>query len=105
MAIRWDGDSNSNKVNVRAVDGSPSNLAGSVSYLGNRVTLKDWNFADPPNSLKVLRNDKICSWYQGNRNPFVDNHNLVNTWYNYFDDSHSVNLRHPSGLRKSWTFI
>ena len=40
--------------------------------MGLLSTLLQWNNLDPPSSSEVLRNSRVCSLYQGNRNPFVD---------------------------------
>lgn len=40
--------------------------------MGLLSTLLEWNNVDPPSTTEVLRNGRVCSLYQGNRNPFVD---------------------------------
>lgn len=40
--------------------------------MGLLSTLLEWNKLDPPSSSEALRNARVCSLYQGNRNPFVD---------------------------------
>lgn len=40
--------------------------------MGLLSTLLEWNNLDPPSPSEVLRNARVCSLYQGNRNPFVD---------------------------------
>lgn len=40
--------------------------------------LKQWNEIDPPDNFEIARNEMIFS-VQGNRNPFVDNPNWVNS--------------------------
>ena len=40
--------------------------------MGLLSTLLEWNNVDPPSASEVLRNARVCSLYQGNRNPFVD---------------------------------
>ncbi|KAF8033643.1 hypothetical protein BT93_C0045 [Corymbia citriodora subsp. variegata] len=40
--------------------------------MGLLSTLLRWNKLDPPSREEKLRNDRICKFYQHNRNPFVD---------------------------------
>ncbi|XP_056176930.1 uncharacterized protein LOC115677344 isoform X2 [Syzygium oleosum] len=40
--------------------------------MGLLSTLLRWNKFDPPSREEKLRNDRICKFYQYNRNPFVD---------------------------------
>lgn len=81
MAIRYDGDSGSNGVNLILQNGYPSDPAGKTGYLGDLASLKNWNSWYPPSSEERNRNNIIQSWYQGNRNPFIDNPSLVNSYF------------------------
>ncbi|KGN65510.1 uncharacterized protein LOC101223221 isoform X1 [Cucumis sativus] len=40
--------------------------------MGLLSTLLKWNKGDPPSREEKLRNDRICKFYQHNRNPFID---------------------------------
>ncbi|XP_022931412.1 uncharacterized protein LOC111437594 isoform X2 [Cucurbita moschata] len=40
--------------------------------MGLISTLLKWNKSDPPSREEKLRNERICKFYQHNRNPFVD---------------------------------
>jgi hypothetical protein len=40
--------------------------------MGLLSTLLQWNNMDPPSTSEALRNSRVCSLYQHNRNPFVD---------------------------------
>lgn len=40
--------------------------------MGLLSTLLKWNEFDPPSREERLRNERICKFYQHNRNPFVD---------------------------------
>ncbi|PRQ37072.1 putative endonuclease I [Rosa chinensis] len=44
----------------------------SKSEMGLLSTLLKWNEIDPPSREEKLRNDRVCKFYQHNRNPFVD---------------------------------
>lgn len=81
MAVRYSGDSDSNGVNLRVVNGQPSDPVGSTGYLGDLQSLKEWNRNYPPTSQERRRNDIIAGWYQGNRNPFIDNPSLVDSLF------------------------
>eukprot|EP00533_Pseudo-nitzschia_delicatissima_P005408 CAMPEP_0116099552 /NCGR_PEP_ID=MMETSP0327-20121206/11824_1 /TAXON_ID=44447 /ORGANISM="Pseudo-nitzschia delicatissima, Strain B596" /LENGTH=696 /DNA_ID=CAMNT_0003591427 /DNA_START=213 /DNA_END=2300 /DNA_ORIENTATION=- len=50
----------------RAVEQKKMNTIGYFSRL------VEWHLADPPNQREIERNNAICRYYQGNRNPFVD---------------------------------
>ena len=55
--------------------------AGDISGVCDPQTLYDWHLADPVNAFEVQRNDRI-ELAQGNRNPYVDDPNLVfRAWY------------------------
>ncbi|KAA0058187.1 extracellular ribonuclease isoform X3 [Cucumis melo var. makuwa] len=45
--------------------------------MGLLSTLLKWNEGDPPSREEKLRNDRICKFYQHNRNPFIDHPEYV----------------------------
>lgn len=63
------------------------NIARAVLYMHSRynidvnrdslILLKKWNLEDPPSKQEKNRNN-IIEAIQGNRNPYVDNHKLIN---------------------------
>ncbi|XP_014506123.1 uncharacterized protein LOC106765869 isoform X1 [Vigna radiata var. radiata] len=46
--------------------------------MGLLTTLLKWNEVDPPSREEKLRNERICKFYQHNRNPFVDHPEYAN---------------------------
>eukprot|EP00536_Pseudo-nitzschia_multiseries_P009287 jgi/Psemu1/288355/fgenesh1_pg.256_\ len=40
--------------------------------MGYFSRLVQWHLDDPPSEREIERNNKVCQFYQGNRNPFVD---------------------------------
>ncbi|KAI3873698.1 hypothetical protein MKX03_029428 [Papaver bracteatum] len=81
-------------------DGSPNlHLSDSPSIkkkeMGLLLTLLKWNELDPPSREEQLRNHRVCSFYQHNRNPFVDHPEYANLIWkqgteHYHKDNHSV---------------
>ncbi|XP_062219005.1 uncharacterized protein LOC133918901 isoform X2 [Phragmites australis] len=70
------------------MDGTPHlELSDSPSIhkrkMGLLSALLRWNELDPPSRSEQLRNDRVCSFYQHNRNPFVDHPEYANLiWRN-----------------------
>ncbi len=50
--------------------------AGDISIASDLATLYQWHLDDPADAAEITRNDNI-ELYQGNRNPYVDNAELV----------------------------
>ncbi|KAL9325891.1 hypothetical protein ACSQ67_006536 [Phaseolus vulgaris] len=46
--------------------------------MGLLSILLKWNEVDPPSREEKLRNERICKFYQHNRNPFIDHPEYVN---------------------------
>ncbi|MFY0409206.1 endonuclease I family protein [Solicola sp. PLA-1-18] len=72
MSVRYEGDDGRPdlEVNDRVSNGSAPNH-------GRLSVLKQWNEEDPPSAFEKRRNELIFSTYQGNRNPFVDHPEYV----------------------------
>ena len=66
LTIRYNG--------LDVVNGNPDN--STVGQLGDLTTLLDWHRNDPPDDFEMNRNNVIYTW-QFNRNPFIDQPDLV----------------------------
>ncbi|EGX59963.1 secreted ribonuclease [Streptomyces zinciresistens K42] len=66
MAVRYEGDDS--WPDLEANDA----INGSVPFHGRLSVLKQWNDEDPPDAFEKRRNQVIYDSYQGNRNPFID---------------------------------
>lgn len=53
--------------------------------MGLLSTLLKWNEVDPPSREEKLRNERICKFYQHNRNPFVDHPEYANLIWKQVD--------------------
>ncbi|MEG3628757.1 endonuclease I family protein [Streptomyces poriticola] len=67
MAVRYEGGDGWADLEV---NGSVGN--GSTPYMGRLEVLKEWHAEDPPDAFEERRNEVIYGSYQGNRNPFID---------------------------------
>ncbi|MFD2561737.1 endonuclease [Aquimarina rubra] len=61
---------------LQVVNGFPEDTDNTISELGDLTTLLDWHRNDPPDDFEMNRNNIIYTW-QFNRNPFIDQPNLV----------------------------
>lgn len=65
--------------------------------MGLLSTLLKWNEVDPPSRDEKLRNERICKFYQHNRNPFVDHPEYANLIWKqpvFHNNSHTNNASH-----------
>jgi endonuclease I len=76
MAIRYTGDV-TNEPNLELTN-DPTLITTANAYMGKLSTLLEWHTADPVDDVERLRNDRIYSLYQTNRNPFIDHPEWVN---------------------------
>ena len=67
MAVRYDG-SEANTADLELAEVPDA----SASRMGVLSTLLAWHAADPIDAAEAARNNRICSSYQENRNPFID---------------------------------
>jgi len=70
MAIRYNGDVSNEPALVLTDD--TDMIQSTNAYMGKLSTLLIWNQSDPVDAAEQLRNDRVYSLYQTNRNPFVD---------------------------------
>ncbi|XBI62625.1 hypothetical protein VPH35_043208 [Triticum aestivum] len=67
--------------------------------MGLLSALLQWNELDPPSRSEQRRNDRVCSLYQHNRNPFVDHPEYANLiWRNTPSKIPSVTGKIVKGL-------
>lgn len=74
MAVRYNGDLDSNSVALSVVEGIGTLYGSSTKnngQIGDLSTLKLWNTQYPPSTEEYRRNNLIHG-IQGNRNPFID---------------------------------
>ena len=77
------------------------------SGLAYRSQLLQWHMDDPVSDEEIIRNNKACERWQGNRNPFVDNRFLADVFYGQpqqipydcdFDDPGEVSCAGPGAV-------
>lgn len=73
MVVRYRGEEADVTKLVLSDEPDPDRAA-----LGMLTTLLEWHHQDPVNATEVLRNDRVCE-LQGNRNPFIDHPELVDS--------------------------
>jgi endonuclease I len=76
MVIRYTGDT-ANEPALTLTD-NPALITTANANIGKLSTLLAWHNADPVDAAEQLRNERIYSLYQTNRNPFVDHPEWVN---------------------------
>lgn len=70
MSVRYTGDV-AGEPRLTLTD-AMSQVSATTNLMGRLSTLLKWHAADPVSAEEMLRNDRIYSLYQTNRNPFVD---------------------------------
>jgi len=76
LVTRYTGDT-TNEPTLALTD-DPALIVTTNANMGKLSTLLAWHAADPVDAAEQLRNDRIYSLYQTNRNPFVDHPEWVN---------------------------
>jgi len=83
MDVRYDAGTESTMPDLILVDTigtATSTLSDGTGELGKLCTLFDWHSQDPVDTFETNRNDSIYE-YQGNRNPFIDHPEWVDSLY------------------------
>jgi serine protease len=76
MDIRYEGEISGEPELV--LTENTSQIASTNASMGRVGTLLAWHYADPVSDAERLRNERIYTLYQHNRNPFVDHPEWVN---------------------------
>lgn len=102
MATRYTGDV-ANEPALMLTD-NPALITTANGNMGKLSTLLQWHNADPVNAEEMLRNERIYSLYQTNRNPFVDRPEFVNLIFApAYTNRPSLNVSLAgSGVMLSW---
>jgi len=79
MAVRYEGNDDSNVPDLEIVDRSTSKGEPHIGYLSN---LKEWHCKFPVSEKERKRNDKVHAW-QGNRNFAIDHPEYVESIWNF----------------------
>jgi hypothetical protein len=75
MAVRYEGGAG--EPDLELVENTVL-ISSSAAYMGRLSTLIQWHKLDPVDAAERQRNDGVYG-YQGNRNPFVDHPDWVQT--------------------------
>lgn len=103
MAIRYAGDKTGEPA-LKLTDHTAI-ISVNTNLMGRLSTLLAWHRADPPDDAERLRNDRIYTLYQRNRNPFVDHPEWVDLTFAP-PETHAPKLRitqETAGLTLQWT--
>lgn len=73
MVVRYE-DSDFDGVDLELTDNQSliQSQSGGTAYFGRLSTLIEWHLGDPVSDSERLRNNRIYSNWQNNRNPFID---------------------------------
>lgn len=76
MAVRYEGENG--EPNLEIVDYIPTDNNDPSPIMGKLSDLIQWNTEDPVDNWERNRNDIIYTYYQHNRNPFIDHPEYAN---------------------------
>lgn len=102
MVIRYNGDV-ANEPALTLTDATAT-ITTANANMGKLSTLLQWHTSDPVDAAEMLRNDRIYSLYQTNRNPFVDHPEWVNlTFAPAYTNRPTLNIiRTGTNVTLSW---
>ena len=78
MATRYGFDGT---YNLTLVDSSSTSQSTGNGRFGNLQTLLKWHYEDPVSQEEIYRNNIIYTYYQKNRNPYIDHPEYVDLAY------------------------
>ncbi|MCM1131300.1 MAG: endonuclease [Roseburia sp.] len=78
MATRYGFDGT---YNLMLVDSSSTSQSSGNGRFGNLQTLLKWHYQDPVSKEEIYRNNIIYTYYQKNRNPYIDHPEYVDLAY------------------------
>ncbi|MFW5842228.1 MAG: endonuclease I family protein [Bacillota bacterium] len=84
MAVRYEGEPG-DMVDLEVINDADPSKDSKLPYYGDLDDLLRWHEADPVSEWEILRNQTIYE-YQGNRNPFIDDPDLVERIWGESDD-------------------
>jgi endonuclease I len=70
MSVRYNGDI-PGEPRLQLTD-AMAQVTATTNLMGRLSTLVKWHVSDPVSAEEMLRNDRVFTLYQANRNPFVD---------------------------------
>eukprot|EP00584_Thalassiosira_punctigera_P027171 CAMPEP_0172580348 /NCGR_PEP_ID=MMETSP1067-20121228/139712_1 /TAXON_ID=265564 ORGANISM="Thalassiosira punctigera, Strain Tpunct2005C2" /NCGR_SAMPLE_ID=MMETSP1067 /ASSEMBLY_ACC=CAM_ASM_000444 /LENGTH=539 /DNA_ID=CAMNT_0013373087 /DNA_START=40 /DNA_END=1659 /DNA_ORIENTATION=- len=79
MDLRYDGDEGSTTLDL-VVSDCPETVPNGAG-MGYLSQLLLWHLEDPPDVEEKQRNGKVCTEWQGNRNPFIDYPELASIYH------------------------
>lgn len=79
MDLRYEGDEGSTTLDL-VVSDCPESVPDGAG-MGYLSQLLQWHLEDPPDEEERERNRKVCTEWQGNRNPFIDYPDLASIYH------------------------
>lgn len=80
---------------------SSSSCFSANNEMGLLTTLLRWNDLDPPSREEKLRNERVCKFYQHNRNPFIDHPEYASLIWEQVPQSRESSYTHRLKNRSS----
>lgn len=77
MALRYSFQDEASTIRLELTDCTQEDQDTGKNQMGYLSELLQWHQDDPPDDTERLRNERVCSRWQGNRNVFIDFPELV----------------------------